>query len=1023
MWDAYVYTYFISFVKDEQHKIDVVKTYGSRLLFDNNQSKQHDFSKRFRRRNTPNNLTLLRVKEDTYDSVCEKAKREWTDQTCMKINEGSNPKEMWEHFRNLTTYEDQNTGGVLPLLDSENKAIFSNTEKSKILQDVFFGGGHLEGEDFDQTFKEEVEKRLEEIVNEQAFDEEDLATQTQYVCLNRDISLEETEAAIQRLEKGKSPGADLIYTDLLKSAGEELINAIHFLFSKSWKERKLPDKWKHATVKFMMKTGKKNYHLPSAYRPISLTSCLGKCLEKIIVTRLYGYAEHCELFDNEQEGFRRFRSTTQALLRLTQDIANGFNKREMTVAVMIDLEKAYDSVWRDGLLLKLYEKGIRGKIWFWLRDFLKERTAVCSLRNQEGVQFQTNLGLPQGSVLSPLLFNLYIADIYEHVTGQKVKFADDGTVWRSGQDLESLAQELQKDLAEISQWVRKWRMKVNVDKTEYCIFSREQTVLNGSCDIKMTNQVLKRSRSPKLLGVTFDEKLTFSEHIKNVELRAQKTVSALRTLGRTEHIDPENMIKLYRCILLPQLEYASPVWQAGNCGGLEKVQRRGLAACLGVPATAATEALEVEAGVLPLHLRREELAVRELGKIKAKKDHDLIKASLINWEEDFKEEYERVISPFGKMGIQFGDMCSNTEICCNNIEPEVNYQETLQPSRRKPDYWNNLGSSKNRTTVQEEESRKIIESAIEESEPRSVFAFTDGSCRENPGPCGAGACILLPDGHEFVELKQPVSKLASILLGELVAISMALTFLEKESNRQQFSSIKLFSDSQSAVGIVSLGWETKSHKQTVTQIQQSVRQLQQKGIDVQIAWSPGHADIMGNEIADRLAKEAAQDAEDMVDDNRLITMVDIKTAARRSCVKKWQRQWDQSDKGRTLYSFRPTVDLKKNKYCKSKFPRIISKLRTGYCLTEYLHKVGLSDTSVCNCGEVESVEHYIQECQKYEDIREYLSVKLHQLTGICEWTPALFLDLKVKDIHEEFRLQLTEIFDEFIEKSKRFSKM
>ena len=90
----------------------------------------------------------------------------------------------------------------------------------------------------------------------------------------------------------------------------------------------------------MMKNGKKNYHLPSAYRPISLTSCLGKCLEKIIVTRLNGYVEHHDLFDKEQESFRRFRSTTQALLCLTQDIVNGFNKREMTVAVMIDFRES-----------------------------------------------------------------------------------------------------------------------------------------------------------------------------------------------------------------------------------------------------------------------------------------------------------------------------------------------------------------------------------------------------------------------------------------------------------------------------------------------------------------------------------------------------------------------------------------------------------------------------------------------------------------------------------------------------------
>ena len=124
--------------------------------------------------------------------------------------------------------------------------------------------------------------------------------------------------------------------------------------------------------------------------------------------------------------------------------------------------------------------------------------------------------------MSPLLFNLYIADIYESVTRQKVKFADDGTVCRSGHDLEGLAEELQDDLTEISQWVRKWRMKVNIDKTEYCIFSRDQTVLNRTCEIKMTNKILKRSKIPKLLGVTFDERLTFSEHIQNLESKPRK---------------------------------------------------------------------------------------------------------------------------------------------------------------------------------------------------------------------------------------------------------------------------------------------------------------------------------------------------------------------------------------------------------------------------------------------------------------------------------------------------------------------
>lgn len=190
---------------------------------------------------------------------------------------------------------------------------------------------------------------------------------------------------------------------------------------------------------------------------------------------------------------------------------------------------------------------------------------------------------------------------------------------------------------------------------------------------------------------------------------------------------------------------------------------------------------------------------------------------------------------------------------------------------------------------------------------------------------------------------------------------------------------------------------------------------------MQISWSPGHADILGNEIADRLAKEAAQEAKELEDDSRVTTMVDIKTAARASCVKKWQSRWEQSDKGRNLYTFRSKVDIKKKKYCKSQFPRIISKLRTGYCLNEYLHKVGLSDSPHCTCGEVESVQHYIQECENYENLREELSVKLFQMTGLSEWTPDLFLNVNVRDDYEENRLQLMEIFDEFVKRSARFT--
>ena len=165
--------------------------------------------------------------------------------------------------------------------------------------------------------------------------------------LNYDISLNEVEAVIQHLKRNKSLGPDEMYTEMLQNAGEEFIKAIQRLFQMSWHTSKLPTIWKQAEIKFLRKSGKKSYNDPGAYRPISLTSYLFKCIARITTTRLYSFVEHFRILDKEQEGFRRFRGTQDALLRLTQDIFYGFSKNEHTAALFIDIETAYDSVWHD----------------------------------------------------------------------------------------------------------------------------------------------------------------------------------------------------------------------------------------------------------------------------------------------------------------------------------------------------------------------------------------------------------------------------------------------------------------------------------------------------------------------------------------------------------------------------------------------------------------------------------------------------------------------------------------------------
>ena len=161
------------------------------------------------------------------------------------------------------------------------------------------------------------------------------------------------------------------------------MTAIHRVFLKYWKEAIIPTQRKLAEVNFFEK---KSYYDPSAYRPISLTSYPRKSLGRILTHRLYVFSEHFNLLDPEQEGFRRFRGTTYAILRLTQDTFNVFNNKEHIFALFIDIEKAFDSVWREGLMFKLHKLGIGGRMWKWIKSFINDRKAFTNMKGDKRVQ-------------------------------------------------------------------------------------------------------------------------------------------------------------------------------------------------------------------------------------------------------------------------------------------------------------------------------------------------------------------------------------------------------------------------------------------------------------------------------------------------------------------------------------------------------------------------------------------------------------------------------------------------------------
>ena len=167
---------------------------------------------------------------------------------------------------------------------------------------------------------------------------------------------------------------------------------------------------------------------------------------------------------------------------------------------------------------------------------------------------------------------------------------------------------------------------------------------------------------------------------------------------------------------------------------------------------------------------------------------------------------------------------------------------SLQPSKRQPEYWQNLGSSKSRTKNQEAQSREIIEKIIDGLNEKTVIAFTDGSCLGNPGPCGTGACLYMPGYTDPILHKQPVTSYGSILLGELIAIKMVINTIQNQTERREIiEKIHIFSDSQCVIGHLTLRWEAKTHKASIQEVKSSIQMLKSAEVHVDISWTPGHS--------------------------------------------------------------------------------------------------------------------------------------------------------------------------------------
>ena len=342
----------------------------------------------------------------------------------------------------------------------------------------------------------------------------------------------------------------------------------------SFESGEFPDSMKVAKVVPLFKSGQNNIF--TNYRPVSLLPQFSKILEKLFNKRLDKFLNKYNILSESQYGFRENRSTSLALMELIEDLTQALDDRMHTIGVFIDLKKAFDTIDHKILLNKLYHYGLRGKANDWIKSYLEHRKQYVKIENVESDYMDVVCGVPQGSILGPKLFILYINDMCNVTKYLKfILFADDTNLFCSGHDINKLSEIVSNELYKLKDWFAVNRLSLNINKTNYMIFSNRRYV--PDVRIQICNVNITRVNVTKFLGVLINDKLTWKEHI---ELVKTKVAKGLFLLNRAKHVlKSEALLSLYNSIVLPYMNYCCEIWGStykSRLHGIVLLQKRAI---------------------------------------------------------------------------------------------------------------------------------------------------------------------------------------------------------------------------------------------------------------------------------------------------------------------------------------------------------------------------------------------------------------------------------------------------------------
>ena len=371
-------------------------------------------------------------------------------------------------------------------------------------------------------------------------------------------TVEELISISHALKTTHSAGLDEIDPSIMHPCINYIAAPLTTIFNCSLSTGIVPSALKIAKIIPILKQGNKEDI--NNYRPISILPYFSKLLEKLMYNRLYDYVTKMKILFPSQHGFQSGHSTSMALLSIQENISSVIDKNEFSIGIFLDIAKAFDTVDHNILFTKLENIGIRGLVLDWFKDYLTNRKQVVSCQGNLSELMTIKFGVPQGSILGPLLFLLFINDLPNaSALANFILFADDSNVFFSDKSYDSLYQTANQELLKIADWFRSNKLSLNLNKTNYILFcSHRKKIPDIQGSIQLNNFIIPQVISVKFLGVHLDQHLTWNAHTSQIASKISKNMGIL---SKISYLLPTQLrLNLYYSLIHPYLSYCNMIW-------------------------------------------------------------------------------------------------------------------------------------------------------------------------------------------------------------------------------------------------------------------------------------------------------------------------------------------------------------------------------------------------------------------------------------------------------------------------------